>query len=29
VLDVLGDWIRIELADGRQGWIQKKDLEII
>ena len=29
VLDVLGDWIRIELADGRQGWIKKKDLEII
>ena len=29
VLDVLGEWIRIELADGRQGWIQKKDMEII
>lgn len=29
VLDVLGDWYRIELSDGRQGWTEKKNMEII
>ena len=29
ILDNVGDWCNIELADGRQGWIPTKDLEII
>jgi len=29
VLDELGEWSRIELSDGRQGWIVTKDIEII
>lgn len=29
VVDRLGDWYRIELADGRQGWMEGKDVEII
>lgn len=29
VLETLGDWTRIELSDGRQGWIQKKETMII
>lgn len=29
VVDILGDWIRVELSDGRQGWMENKDLEII
>ena len=28
-LDRVGTWINIELADGRQGWLQAKDLEVI
>lgn len=29
VLDRLGDWYRIELSDGRQGWLGTDDVEII
>ena len=29
ILDRVGTWINIELADGRQGWLQAKDLEVI
>lgn len=29
VVDRLGDWYRIELSDGRQGWMEGKDVEII
>lgn len=29
LLDELGEWSRIELSDGRQGWINTKDIEII
>lgn len=29
VLDSVGDWFNIELADGRQGWIGAHDIEII
>ena len=29
LLDNVGDWCNIELADGRQGWIPSKDIEII
>ncbi len=29
ILDEVGGWWNIELADGRQGWIQSSDLELI
>ena len=29
ILDAVGDWRNIELADGRQGWIHYKDIEVI
>ena len=29
VLEDFGNWMRIELSDGRQGWIQKQEAEII
>ncbi len=29
VLDVLGDWVRVKLSDGRQGWSSRSDIEII
>lgn len=29
VLDEVGDWYNIEISDGRQGWMKKKDLELI
>lgn len=29
VLENVGPWMRIELADGRQGWIQSSTVEII
>ncbi len=29
VIDVVGSWNNIELADGRQGWIPSGDIEII
>jgi SH3-like domain-containing protein len=29
VLDHVGTWSNIELADGRQGWIRTSDVEII
>ena len=29
LLDSVGDWRNIELADGRQGWLQSSDLEVI
>lgn len=29
ILDEVGDWRNIELADGRQGWMQSADMEII
>jgi hypothetical protein len=29
LLDSVGDWRNIELADGRQGWLPESDLEVI
>lgn len=29
IIDELGGWSRIELSDGRQGWLMKRDIEII
>lgn len=29
ILDEVGDWRNIELADGRQGWMRISDMEII
>ena len=29
VLEQVGSWYKIELADGRQGWVSAKDIEII
>lgn len=29
ILDSIGDWYRIEISDGRQGWIEKDDIGII
>lgn len=29
ILDSVGSWSNIELADGRQGWIPSSDIEII
>lgn len=29
VIDQVGAWNNIELADGRQGWLQSSDIEII
>ncbi len=29
VLDSVGEWRNIELADGRQGWIRTSDMEVI
>ena len=28
-LDTLGDWVKIELPDGRQGWVEQSVLETI
>lgn len=29
ILEELGQWNKVELSDGRQGWILKRDIEII
>ena len=29
IVDSVGSWYNIELADGRQGWMQVSDIEII
>lgn len=29
VLESVGSWSRVELADGRQGWLSKEQIEII
>ncbi len=29
ILEQVQNWMRIELSDGRQGWMQTKDVEII
>jgi uncharacterized protein YgiM (DUF1202 family) len=29
LLDRVGTWSNIELADGRQGWMQSTDMEVI
>ena len=29
ILDEVGEWNNIELADGRQGWIRSEDIEVI
>ncbi len=29
ILEEAGKWYRIEISDGRQGWIQMKDVEVI
>ena len=29
ILDEVGEWRNIELADGRQGWMKSSDIEVI
>ena len=29
ILDKVGSWSNIELADGRQGWLPSDDMELI
>jgi SH3-like domain-containing protein len=29
LIDQLGTWSKVELADGRQGWMKTDDLEVI
>lgn len=29
VTDTVGDWVNIELADGRQGWTETRGIEVI
>ena len=29
IIDSVGAWNNIELADGRQGWIPTRDIEVI
>lgn len=29
MLETVGDWERIELSDGRQGWLRNRSLEVI
>ena len=29
ILDSVGEWHNIELADGRQGWVLSSDIEVI
>ena len=28
VSDILGDWAKVELPDGRQGWLRKENIEM-
>ena len=29
ILDNLGEWVKVEIADGRQGWMPASDIEVI
>lgn len=29
LVDKIGDWLKVRLADGDEGWLNKKDLEVI
>lgn len=29
ILETVGSWVNIELSDGRQGWVQSKEIEVI
>ena len=29
ILEEAGKWCRIEISDGRQGWLEEKDIEVI
>lgn len=29
ILEQAGKWCRIEISDGRQGWLEEKDIEVI
>ena len=29
ILEQAGKWCRVEISDGRQGWMQKNDVEVI
>lgn len=29
VLDTVGEWVSVELSDGRQGWLREADIELI
>ncbi|MCQ2183137.1 MAG: BatD family protein [Bacteroidales bacterium] len=29
ILDSVGEWLNVELSDGRQGWLRSSELEII
>ena len=29
IIDQVNGWYNISLADGRQGWVRKNDIEVI
>ena len=29
IKDIVGDWYRVTIADGREGWIPAADIEMI
>ncbi|MBR4882590.1 MAG: SH3 domain-containing protein, partial [Bacteroidales bacterium] len=29
ILESVGQWSKVELSDGRQGWMESKDFEAI
>ena len=29
VLETLGSWVNIRLSDGREGWMQSRDITVI
>lgn len=29
VMDSVGDWVNVEISDGRQGWVNAAEVEVI
>ncbi|MGN0190458.1 MAG: hypothetical protein ACI39U_02265, partial [Candidatus Cryptobacteroides sp.] len=29
LIDTVGDWCNVEIADGRQGWVEAGEIEVI
>ena len=29
LIDTVGEWCNIEIADGRQGWVEARGIEVI